>query len=250
MKDGIVKRWSQKANISGPEATPTPNEDKSRCNVLRWINKQLINIFYNLGYHVGEHPLWYVIIPFVVSLILTTGVFFIRYEENPFTLFVPYTAPFLAEQKVVEEHFPMNYTYRYSPSRFTRQEGHARLLVTAKDGGSIFRPELWPDILDVDEQVRSMTVLDEIGEPLNYTDICSSWNGNCHHNGALNIYEIVDEVANGSLLVNYPVMGFPFIIPQMMGGVTINKTGGYVADAKAIVLVYFVQADTPEKEKL
>lgn len=226
------------------------NEKKTVCYCLKKINNLLIRCFYNFGYIVGQRPLFFILIPFILSIVLSTGLAFIRYVDDPMVLFVPFDAPFIKEQQIVDSHFNFNYTELYDPVRITRHEGYSRAIISAKDGQSIFRSELWPEIMALDASIRNLSVLDKNGERLGYEQICAKWRGKCIQNAALNIDQIVEEVENGSLTINYPVMLFPFLIPQLLGGIKINETAGSIDDAKAITVTYFIRTDNEDYLKL
>ncbi|MCL4136547.1 UNVERIFIED_CONTAM: hypothetical protein GTU68_057602, partial [Idotea baltica] len=223
---------------------------KGCCYGLKKINHALVRLFYWFGYQVGLRPLYFIIIPTIICSALATGLLFIVYEENPMVLFVPFTAPFIREQRIVETHFPMNYSHFYDPTRFTRHEGHSRVLVSAKDGETIFRTHLWPEIMELDERIRNLTVTGKDGQELRYEDICAKWLGRCMDNAALNVNQIVGEIENGSTIINYPLMIVPFIVPQLLGGAVINETAGTVEDAKSILTAYFLDIGDEEKKEL
>ncbi|RXG57189.1 Patched domain-containing protein 3 [Armadillidium vulgare] len=226
------------------------DSSKNICYGLRKINNALVNAFYKFGYQVGLRPRIYIILPFIVSLVLGSGLVFIKYEEDPLKLFVPYTAPFRREQEVIESHFKMNYSHWYDPLRFTRHEGHSRVIVSAKDDKSIFRSILWPEIMDLSYKLLNVSVEDENGVKYYYEDICARWDGKCLDNTVLNINEIVGEIENGTTSVLYPVMVVPFIVPQLLGGVKIDLNESKVEDALAVLLTYFLDAQSPDKKEL
>lgn len=226
------------------------DDSKNICYGLRKINNSLVQSFYRFGYQVGLRPSIFIIIPVIISLALGSGLVFIKYEEDPLKLFVPYTAPFRREQEVIESHFKMNYSHWYDPLRFTRHEGHSRVIVSAKDDKSIFRSILWPEIMDLSDRLLNVSVEDENGVKYYYKDICAKWDGNCIDNVVLNINEIVGEIENGTTSVLYPVMVVPLIVPQLLGGVKINYNESKVDDALAVLLTYFLDAQSPETKDL
>ncbi|KAB7507266.1 Patched domain-containing protein 3 [Armadillidium nasatum] len=226
------------------------DSSKNICYGLRKINNTLVNAFYKFGYQVGLRPRIFIILPFIVSLVLGSGLIFIKYEEDPLKLFVPYTAPFRREQEIIESHFKMNYSHWYDPLRFTRHEGHSRVIVSAKDDKSIFRSILWPEIMDLSYKLLNVSVEDENGVKYYYEDICAKWDGKCLDNTVLNINEIVGEIENGTTSVLYPVMVVPFIVPQLLGGVKIDYNESKVEDALAVLLTYFLDAQSPDKKEL
>ena len=69
----------------------------------------------------------------------------------------------------------------FDPSRASRFGRGGRLLVTARDNGSIVRKEIFDDIAYLDFLVHNISI-EWKGQRLQYRDICSTWSGKCWQN--------------------------------------------------------------------
>ena len=74
------------------------------------------------------------------------------YNYDPEYLFSPSDGQAKGERALVESHFPTNYS-QFKASRITRPGKLGRLLVLAKDGGTMLRMNMWNQLLYLD-QVR------------------------------------------------------------------------------------------------
>ena len=79
--------------------------------------------------------------------------------------------------------FLMRYVHfaDFDPSRASRFGRGGRLLVTARDNGSILRKEIFDDIAYLDFLVHNISI-EWKGQRLQYRDICSTWRGKCWKN--------------------------------------------------------------------
>lgn len=84
------------------------------------VDDFLNKAFHKIGLIVGRHPAYFVIIPFVLALLCFTGFQRIHYEIDPEYLFSPINGPGKTERAIVEEHFKLNYSDKFSLERITR----------------------------------------------------------------------------------------------------------------------------------
>ena len=68
----------------------------------------------------------------------------------PITQFSPTHGVAKMERDVQERHFPTNYS-SFKSSRISRPGKFARIIVVAKDMGSMLRTELWYQLLYLDQ---------------------------------------------------------------------------------------------------
>lgn len=87
---------------------------------FRCLDDFLNRSFYRLGYYVGRHPGYFLIVPVLLSFLCITGYQKIQYNIDPEYLFSPVDGPGKYERAVAEEFFPVNYTNRFNVARITR----------------------------------------------------------------------------------------------------------------------------------
>ena len=130
------------------------------CFREKYVDRWLKRVFYKLGYAIGEHPGYFLVVPLLLTALAASGFQQLDYEYDPEYLFSPTTGLAKGERAVQEEHFPMNYS-SFKSSRISRTGKFARIQVTAKDGGTMLRTALWNQLL----------YLDQVGIQYNYAHV-------------------------------------------------------------------------------
>ena len=116
------------------------------------LDRSLRNFFYWLGYNIGQTPSYFIIVPILLTFLLATGFQQMDYNYDPEYLFSPSGGEAKFERAIQEELFPTNFS-DFKASRIARPGKFGRVIVAAKDGGSMLRSELWNQLLYLD-QVR------------------------------------------------------------------------------------------------
>ena len=114
------------------------------------IDHTLRRIFYRHGKLVGNHPGYFIVVPILLTVLCFTGVQRMSYNYDPEYLFSPTNGQAKHERDLVEHHFPTNYT-AFKANRITRAGKLGRLIITAKDNGSMLRTHIWDQMLYLDE---------------------------------------------------------------------------------------------------
>jgi len=120
-----------------------------------------------------------------------------------------------------------------------------RVIIEAKDGGTLFRKVIWDEILQVDDLIHNASP----AWRQNYSSLCGKWDNECFENKFLDLGEVMGQIENGSLRVNYPIMFNPetfnvHVIPIHFGGLELPKDGLSVDSVQAVSLYYFLEAGT------
>ncbi len=132
----------------------------------------------------------------------------------------------------------------FDPSRSTRIGRSGRILITAKDEGSILRKHVFDEIVHLDALVRNLTI-EWNGERLRYADMCSTWKGKCWGNEILKTAKYMDKIEAGEMALTYPMwfdletfdrVTFPFLV----GGVKLNEEDHTIASIFVGSLNYFL----------
>lgn len=126
------------------------------CVKDKFVDRTLKSLFYKLGYTIGEHPGYFLVVPLLLTALCASGFQQLVYEYDPEYLFSPTTGSAKGERTIQEEHFPTNYS-SFKSSRITRTGKFARIIVHAKDGDTMLRSDLWNQLLYLD-QVRYLRV--------------------------------------------------------------------------------------------
>ena len=114
------------------------------CKV-RSIDDLLRSFFGWLGYQVGKRPVYFIIVPFLLTALCASGFQRITYEADPEYLFSPENGEAKFERAQVEKHFPMNYS-AFEQGRVSRLGRFGRLLIRAKDNGTLLRENIFKQV--------------------------------------------------------------------------------------------------------
>ena len=115
------------------------------CRVTS-IDDLLRSFFGWLGYQVGKRPVYFIIVPFLLTALCASGFQRITYEADPEYLFSPQNGEAKFERAQMEKHFPMNYS-AFHPGRVSRHGRFGRLLIRARDNGTLLRNDIFQQVM-------------------------------------------------------------------------------------------------------
>merc|ERR1712020_171378 len=75
------------------------------------VDKMLRKCFYWLGYNIGQRPGYFIIVPFLLTALLSTGFQQMNYNYDPEYLFSPSQGEAKQERAIAEHYFPTNFRY-------------------------------------------------------------------------------------------------------------------------------------------
>ncbi|KAL1497416.1 hypothetical protein ABEB36_008391 [Hypothenemus hampei] len=222
---------------------------------LKIVDESLNKSFYKLGFLVGKHPGYFIIVPILLTLLGITGFQRMHNNIDPEYLFSPLNGQGKIERTVVEEFFKVNYSNRFNVARITRAGRFGRVIITSKDGNkNMLRSEVWAEMKYLDELIQNMTVSVDDYEHFTYADICAKWMGECFQNDILNLEYIMDEVEAGDRNLTFPltlntVTFDVHALPVFFGGTEVSEDG-FVISVPSVQLVYFGNADNKKIDAL
>lgn len=129
------------------------------------VDKTLRKFFYWLGFNIGQTPWYFIIVPILLTLVMITGFQQMDYNYDPEYLFSPNGGHAKQERAMVEHFFPTNYS-DFKASRITRPGKFGRVIIAAKDGGTMLRTPLWNQLLFLDQVIIRDFQLERFIHPL------------------------------------------------------------------------------------
>lgn len=200
-----------------------------------------------LGQSIAKRPACFILMPFAISLILSTGYLRISYQRNAEYLYSMKNSKAKMDRDSIEKIFPSNEVSNFDSSRMTRIRNGFFLIIVSKDKGSILKKNVFREIEEISNFSQNFTI-EENSKQWNYSQICSRKNGKCFHNFALSLSTKLDDFHKGNFKFKYPIdidMKTFKISPYVanLGGVTLDEDD-YVLDAKAFRLHYYYIAKT------
>lgn len=206
---------------------------------FKLVDRVLTRWFEWLGGVVGKYPGYFVLVPLFLTALAATGAQRIHYEDDPEYLFSPLTGRAKEERAIVQRYFPNNYS-TFNAGRMTDLGKFIRVLVTAKDGGTLFRPEPFSEIEELNRIILAVSV-DSGERSWGFDDLCARWNGNCMTNNIVNLEPYIADVERGGINLTYPVWFSEsydaFVFPASLGSPVVND--GIIESAPALQLLYW-----------
>ena len=127
------------------------------CSHMDFVDDSLKWFFRRLGRQIGTTPLYFIIVPLLLTALAATGFQQITHEADPEYLFSPLDGDGKTERDIMESLFPMNYS-DFDPGRVSRGGRFGRLLITAKDNSTILQKRVFDEIILLNSLVENVTI--------------------------------------------------------------------------------------------
>ncbi|XP_023212923.1 patched domain-containing protein 1-like [Centruroides sculpturatus] len=204
-----------------------------RWNVCQILSKK----FEELGKTISTEVTWFITIPLIITVFLATGIQRLNFDFTD-DLYIPRGSVINRYKLQLENIFPMNYS-DFDPSRLLQVGNYVSVIVLAADGRSIFRQNIFNEIVQLDVKIHNISVyVDE--EMWHYQDLCSTESGKCLENKIISIGDRIKLIENGTLYPKYPSEQNKTIENALsLGGVNVDENLNIVS-AKALRLIYFL----------
>lgn len=205
------------------------------------IEKPFSRLFEKLGHVVGSSPVWFIIIPLLLSLAFGGGLLFLgELEDNDIeNQFTPINGSSKAARLFVMENFPHNDSM-FSSQRLYAEGKYAITILSAQNGGNILTKSLFQEVLRINQKVTSLLV--KPGQTvIGFQDLCTTADGECVSNSIIDISDNnPDQI--GEMKLTFPTYTFrnrSVFLGSELGGV--KTSGNSVQSAEAIRLFYFLK---------
>ncbi|KAK3572270.1 hypothetical protein QTP86_029689, partial [Hemibagrus guttatus] len=205
------------------------------------IEKPFSRLFEKLGHVVGSSPIWFIIIPLLLSLAFGGGLLFLgELEDNDIeNQFTPINGSSKAARLFVMENFPHNDSM-FSSQRLYAEGKYAITILSARNGGNILTKSLFEEVIRINKKVTSLSVkLDQM--EIGFGDLCATTDGKCVSNSIIDITNNnADQI--GKIKLTFPKYTFrnrTLFLGSELGGV--KTSGNIIQSAQAIRLFYFLK---------
>ncbi|OUC48474.1 hypothetical protein D917_01183 [Trichinella nativa] len=125
---------------------------------LRRLSERYARIVY-------RNPAWFVVVPVVVGIALSTGLLFLNKYDNALYLYTPLNGQAKQEERVFESFWPTTKQYSFSPSKIFNGKGQCHLYVKSKNGSNLLTPKY---LLAIEELNRYVTEDIQVSNSLFY----------------------------------------------------------------------------------
>ena len=201
------------------------------CNC---VEQALGKLFYKYGHFLAKHPLAFVIVPPIITVLLAIGLIRINLVSDSEYLYSPTNAPSRDERALLQDLFPENDTHRFTFARKTEIDGFLQVVVTAPDESNILTNATFEAIYELDNHIRNIKV-DQNGESYIFDDaICAKWMDSCAGNEFLPVLrqQNVEEYA-----ITYPIHNSQYVLTSFLLTVDTDDDD-VVQSAVAVMLIY------------
>uniref|UniRef100_A0A8C6DCG6 Patched domain-containing protein 3 n=1 Tax=Moschus moschiferus TaxID=68415 RepID=A0A8C6DCG6_MOSMO len=231
------------APASRSEAPPAP---RPRCRT-NCLEAPLSRAFRRLGAKVGAHPWLFLLLPVALTAVLGTGLMYLprNAEEDLEEQYTPVGSPAKAERRFVQGHFTASDALMFSISRKSTEVPYASVLLVSNTE-TLLEPDILEEISKVDDAVQALTVTQDNGTLIPYSEVCTKSQGSCvppnpllfawKRNKGLNLRTITFPM--------YSIAGHVVSLANILGGTVLGESMGpsqLLLQAKAMRLQYYLE---------
>ncbi|XP_040846172.1 patched domain-containing protein 3 [Ochotona curzoniae] len=243
-------RWESAAGDLLPLAVLSRRKCNTNC-----IEAPMVRVFGRLGWAVGSHPWFFLLLPMVLTGLLGIGLVYLPWGgmENLEEQYTPIGSPAKAERRFVQGHFTTNDSYRFSDSRRSTETNFLSIIVVSK-GNSVLHRDIFTEISRLDRAVQTMAVRQNRME-FRYHKVCAKYKTFCvpcnpllyawQRNPQLNLSQVTFPIFNHN---NHPVY-----LAGFFGKTTLGENLGMsqlLVEAKAMRLLYYLKTERREDNEL
>ena len=209
-----------------------------KCDCIEGRVRRLFELY---GAVVARHPIPFIIVPVVVAAALGGGFAFLRQERDVEYLYTPQNSQARIDQDRLQQDFNID---NYSPSRSLDLDLVARLIITSKEGDSVWDDDSLQEIFSLDDFITNDVGTDDNKR---FVDVCrKSFTGLgqrvCLGNGLDLVRTTKDLTFPEHEIPAGPGQDpIPVFLGYLLGGVTTES--GKVKDVEAIQVAYHLKDD-------
>lgn len=207
------------------------------CRRTDCLATPLSGLFEKLGSLIGSWPVYFFVIPILLSAALSGGFVFLKdREDNDLERqFTPRKGPSKATRAFVREHFPYN-SSMFSQDRLYDKGDFASLIAVSRNKSNVLASPAFEDIASLNNRILNITVANG---SQGFCQLCAKANGECVPNIIL---EIISSNDTASASVSYPVhthRSSGVFLGSVLGGV-VTDANSSVTSAQAVKLFYYL----------
>lgn len=238
--------WDSPQNLSSTEVA-----QKHRCQT-NCLEAPLSRAFRWLGWQVGSHPWFFLLMPMLLTATLSTGFIHLLkdIEEDPEEQYTPVRSPAKAERRFVQQHFTREDSFQFSVFRMATEVYFASILVVSHSA-SLLEQEILSEVSRLDSAVQALNATQEDGTQILFSQVCAKNQGICvPSNPLLFAWQLNKKLDLQSITFPiYTLNGKPVSLAGTLGRTILgNQVGAnhLLLEAKAMRLQYYLK--TQEKD--
>ncbi|XP_023209843.1 patched domain-containing protein 3-like [Centruroides sculpturatus] len=218
-----------------------------------YIQRLLSHLYSRLAYLIACHPIYFLLVPMLLSFALSSGLTKIIVSRDTNYLFVSQSGRSQIDKKFMNTWYPLNTSYNFDFKRLNEKPKAGYLMIKPRDDGSIFRDHVFEKIIILDKIVKNISIEYE-GKRYTYEELCARNGKECVENTVMKLVPYVHGIASGEHSVKYPVdmntvTYYRTYYAVNLGQVKTDKQRN-ILDAKAVRLMYPLDISNKFKYKI
>ncbi|XP_022645882.1 patched domain-containing protein 3-like [Varroa jacobsoni] len=224
------------------------------------VDKWVSTVFRTLGESIARTPGYYIVVPVMLFLTLSTGMQRIKYQDDPEYLFSPQNGQSHKDRERLFQLFPQNTSQDFDLSRLVTPEKFGRVIFYTKPGQNILRKGVFDDILKVDQLIKNLSSTWD-DDTKNWYEICAKSEPHvCFTNdifdytiGKLRLVPEEDQGSNATmgLGIKYPLHFInatrEIYFPGGFLGEIRTDENSEIVYSEAINMFYYIESSTRKK---
>lgn len=210
-------------------------------NMNLYIVEKVISVrFTQLGRLIARRPFFFIVVPVIVSCLLSPGLYFLKRESDINYLFGSQTGRVNRDKHIIKSLFHDDQS-NYDWTRTVENDPFAVIIIVSEDQRSLLEKHHFEKILKIDSLIRNITVRWD-DRDWNYSQLCSRKEGECLEQS---IIKDAERVLNNKNKFKYPTE-FNYTnyntkyTALNFGGVELNNEDE-ILSSKAVKLIYLLK---------
>ncbi|CAH1255280.1 PTCHD3 [Branchiostoma lanceolatum] len=207
----------------------------------KWMSKG----FQKFGRVIARQPHAFLFVSLLVVGGLGGGLYFVDDENSIEKLYTSDNGAWKVERAYVQEHFPINDSEHFLPSRLITSGRYAAIIVRGRvdlADGNVLHESVVNVVVNLHKNIAQIETEDRGS---NFTSVCAKWESGCVVTGLDLLDFIAAQVPN--VAVGYPLQGRIFS-GAVLGGVSLEDGTDTVERATALKLIYHLRSSRKEDD--
>ncbi|XP_023244775.1 patched domain-containing protein 3-like [Centruroides sculpturatus] len=214
--------------------------DTSKKTKCMCLTNTVSSIIGRLGVIISRYPLYFVIVPVIISGLLSIGLIKVHTNDDNDSLLAGNRGKVFDAKQFIHNSFHIN-SGRFDFLRLTKRPLFPMIYIVNDRESNILHKTFLKEIQIVDQVVKNTTAIVD-GKIIGYSDVCQIVDGKCLENTLIDLLNDSENAIHKILKMKYPVNMDPLtyaykILCLNLGGVKTDDKG-YIIEAKAVRLLY------------
>lgn len=221
---------------------------------MRCLNNILEDFYFSYAGYVQRYVYFFLLAPVFITLMFSTGFYFIRantWNDTEY-VFSPTNGLSIYEKRTFDEQFPLVQD-NYVPGQSFELKHFFYVIITGKHSNNtnLLRNDILDQLISLNNFILNDLTIDGYdGVPnINYKNICLSNENLCFENDHLRMLRYrydLEDLLNEK--ITYPISRFSYnkltvYLASLLGNVTFDDADGRLTEIGALRLVYFMKQE-------